>query len=126
MAMRDLENKNCSVIGEDLIVQGNIICSSDLMIEGQVEGDISCISLLVGKNGNVTGDITTDDLLVEGSVHGSIQSDNVELKDGCTLEGDISVQTFAMDQGAIFTGSVLPVKKKPNDQHLNGSVEAAE
>lgn len=82
VVIRDPENENCSVIGEDLIVQGNI-----------------------------TGDITTDDLLVEGYVHGMIQSDNVELKEGCKLEGDIAVQTLAMDHGAAFNGSVLPLKK---------------
>ena len=110
--MQNLEKNDRTVIGEDLIVQGNVICSRDLLIEGQVEGDITCISLLVGKSGNVTGDITTDDLLVEGSVHGMIRSDKVKLKDGCTLEGDIAVQTLAMDHGAVFTGTVLPLKKK--------------
>lgn len=122
--MRDPENENCSVIGEDLIVQGNIICSSELMIEGQVVGDITCVSLMVGKSGNITGDITTDDLLVEGSVHGMIQSDNVELKEGCKLEGDIAVQTLAMDHGAAFNGSVLPLKN--NHSSLPVVNEAAE
>ena len=121
--MRDLENKKCSVIGEGLVVQGNIICNSDLMIEGQVEGNISCVSLLVRKSGNVTGDITTEELLVEGRVHGKIRSDTVELKDGCTCEGKIASQTLAMDHGAIFTGSALPLKKKRSIPDLNEAAE---
>ncbi|MHA1164848.1 MAG: bactofilin family protein [Alphaproteobacteria bacterium] len=123
MVMRELENSNCSVIGEDLIIQGNVTCSRDLMIEGQVEGDISCVSLLVGKSGDITGNIATDDLLIEGRVHGMIKSDNVELKNGCTLEGDIAAQTLAMDHGAVFTGSVLPVKKKPPSPCLKEAAE---
>ena len=121
--MWDQDNKNCSVIGEDLVVQGDISCNSDLMIEGQVEGNISCVSLFVGKSGNVTGDITTDDLLVAGNVHGKIQSDSVELKEGCTLEGDISSQTLAMDHGAIFTGYALPVKKNASPPGLKEAAE---
>jgi len=121
--MRDLEKSNCSVIGEGLVVQGNIVCNSDLMIEGKVEGNISCVSLLVRKSGNVTGDIATDNLLIEGRVHGMIKSDTVELKDGCTLEGDIAAQTLAMDHGATFTGSVIPVKKKPPTPYLKDAAE---
>lgn len=106
--MWDQDNNDCSVIGEDLIVSGEIKCKSDLKIEGRVEGNISCVSLLVGKNGTVTGDISTNDVLVEGMVQGTITSKSVELKDGCTLEGDISSQSLAIDHGAVFTGSVRP------------------
>lgn len=108
--MWDHDNKDCSVIGEDLIVSGEIKCKSDLMIEGRVEGNVSCVSLLVGKSGTVTGDISTEDVLVEGTVHGMISSGSVELKDGCTLLGDISSHTLAIDHGANFTGSVRPNK----------------
>lgn len=98
------------MIGEDLIVNGNISCKSDLMIEGRVEGNVSCTSLFVGKTGRITGDIATEDVLVEGTVLGMIKSRSVELKDGSTLEGDISSQTLAIDHGATFTGSVHPTK----------------
>jgi cytoskeletal protein CcmA (bactofilin family) len=114
--MWDHDKKDCSVIGADLIVSGEIKCKSDLMIEGRVEGNISCVSLFVGKSGIITGDISTEEVLVEGTVHGMISSGSVELKDGCSLLGDISSQTLAIDHGAEFTGSVRPVKEaiKPN------------
>ena len=108
--MWDEDNKDGSVIGEDLIVTGNINSKSDLMIEGSVEGNVTCISLFVGKSGTITGDINTQDVLVEGTVHGMITSGSVELKDGCTLEGDISSKSLAIDHGAEFTGSVHPIK----------------
>ena len=38
--MLDEDKKDCSVIGKDLIVNGEIKCKSDLIIEGQVEGNI--------------------------------------------------------------------------------------
>ena len=106
--MREEENKETSVIGEDLVVDGNINCKSDLMIEGNVEGNVSCVALYVGKTGRVFGDISSDNVQIEGTVKGMIKSSSVELKDGCTLEGDIESQTLAIDHGANFSGSVKP------------------
>ena len=108
--MWNSEKNGRSRIGEDLLVNGDIKCKSDLIIDGRVEGNVSCGSLLVGKTGQVSGDISTDDVLVEGIVRGMIKSQRVELKDGCTLEGNISSRTLAIDHGANFTGSVRPAK----------------
>ena len=107
--MRDEDDrKERSTIGEDLVVDGNITCKSDLLIEGNVEGNVSCVALHVGKSGNVTGDIKSEETRIEGRVTGMVRSKSVELKDGCTLEGDIESQTLAVDHGARFTGSVKP------------------
>lgn len=100
--------KERSTIGEDLVVDGNITCRSELLIEGKVEGNVSCVSLHVGKRGSVAGDIESDDTRVEGEVKGMIKSGSVVLKEGCVLEGDIESQTLAVDHGAHFTGSVRP------------------
>lgn len=123
--MWDHDNKDCSVIGQDLIVSGNIACKSDLMIEGRVEGNVACTSLFVGKTGRIMGDITSEDVLLEGSVQGMIHSRSVELKDGCSLEGDISSHTLAIDHGATFTGSVKPTSN-PEPEEKPKLKEAAE
>ncbi len=108
--MWDQDNNNGSVIGEDLIVAGDINCKSDLLIVGNVEGNISCVSLHIGKSGKVTGDITTEDIIVEGTINGKVTSGSVELKEGCAVEGDITSKSLAIDHGAGFTGSVCPGK----------------
>ena len=112
--MWNSEKKVCSKIGKDLLVNGDINCKSDLIIDGRVEGNVSCVSLLVSKTGLISGDISTEDVLVEGTIHGMIKSESVELKDGCTLEGNISSRTLAIDHGAIFTGSVRRAKDTDN------------
>lgn len=38
-----------SVLGADLTIKGDITASVDLHIDGQVEGDIACSSLVQGK-----------------------------------------------------------------------------
>ena len=96
------------MIGEDLVVDGNITCKSDLLIEGNVDGNVSCVALRVGRTGRVTGDIKSDETQIEGRVVGMVKSRSVELKEGCILEGDIESQTLAVDHGASFSGAVKP------------------
>lgn len=110
--MRDPEKNVYTVIGEGLIVRGEINCASNLKIEGRVNGNVVCLSLIVGKTGWISGDVSTEDVLVEGTIHGQIQSGTVELKDGSMLEGDISSHTLEMEHGATFAGSVHPAKDK--------------
>lgn len=98
------------MIGEDMIVTGNIECKSDLTVAGRVEGNITCVSLLVGKTGQIAGDISAEDVLVEGTIHGMIKSESIALKDGCMLEGDIASHTLSIEHGADFAGSVEPAR----------------
>jgi cytoskeletal protein CcmA (bactofilin family) len=62
-----------SIIGPGMQVVGD--CTSDgvVRIEGRVEGVIRAAkSVVVGKDGFVTGDIETQDLIVAGRVAGTI------------------------------------------------------
>lgn len=110
--MWDQDNTSGSVIGEDLIVTGDIKSKSDLLIIGNVEGNITCVTLLVGKSGKVNGDITSENLVIEGGIQGMVSSASVELKDGCSVEGDITSSSLSIDHGAEFIGSVRPGKDK--------------
>ncbi len=106
------EKKICSRIGKDLIINGDIHSKSYLVVEGRVEGNVSSISLHVGKTGLISGGIFTKDVIVEGTIHGMIESENVDLRDGCKLLGDIASHTLSMEHGAVFNGAVKPNKDK--------------
>lgn len=114
--MWDEENKSNSVIGEDLVVTGNILCKSGLLIQGEVEGNVTCTHLQVSNSGRVTGDISTEDALIEGAVNGSITSRKVDLREGCVMEGDIASESLSIDHGANFTGSAKPRKSQATQQ----------
>jgi len=93
-----------SIIGEDLTVTGNIISKGEVQIEGEVQGDIHCSSLVVGEKAQVTGGLIAEDVVVRGRVIGSIRGTRVTLQSSSHVEGDIYHQSLAIEQGAFFEG----------------------
>jgi len=88
-------------------IKGQVAFSSELVIDGEVEGDITSDGkLTVGEHGTVTGDIQVGSVIVEGTVEGDIlASDRCALRAGATLQGNVEAPRFAVDETAIFNGS---------------------
>ena len=93
-----------SIIGEDLTIKGNITSRGELQVDGQIEGDIRCGSLLLGDKSKVTGGIAAEDVVVRGHVVGSIRGVRITLQAQSQVEGDIIHQSLAIEQGAYFDG----------------------
>ncbi len=95
---------NPSVIGEDLTIIGNVTSKGDIQVEGQIQGDINCGSILLGEKSQVTGGVIADDVVVRGRVMGSIRGTRVTLQAPSHVEGDVFHQSLAIEQGAFFEG----------------------
>lgn len=93
-----------SIIGEDLSVTGNIVSKGEVQIEGEIQGDIHCSSLVIGDKAQVTGGVVADDVVVRGRIAGSIRGLRVTLQASSHVEGDIYHQSLAIEQGAFFEG----------------------
>jgi cytoskeletal protein CcmA (bactofilin family) len=93
-----------SIIGEDLTIRGNITSKGEIQIDGEIEGDIRCGSLLLGDKSKVTGGVAAEDVVVRGHIVGSITGLRITLQAQSHVEGDIFCQTLAIEQGAYFEG----------------------
>jgi cytoskeletal protein CcmA (bactofilin family) len=97
-----------TVIGNTIVIDGEISGDEDLTIRGTVKGRISLsASLFVENSGNVEADIDTKHVEVSGSVTGNIQaSEKVELKADGRMVGDIKAPRILIADGATFKGNV--------------------
>lgn len=95
-----------SVISTDLKVEGNLITSGDIQVEGQIEGDIRAHLLTVGQSAQISGEVIADDIVVHGHVKGRVRGLKVRLTSSAQVEGDIIHKTIAIESGAHFEGSV--------------------
>lgn len=97
-----------SVIGPGMEIVGDIKCDGTVRLEGRVEGSIKASkSVVVGREGSVTGDIETQDVVVAGKVNGTvIGASRVELQDTCHVEGDIRSRRIKLDEGGRVEGSL--------------------
>jgi cytoskeletal protein CcmA (bactofilin family) len=93
-----------SIIGEDLIITGNVDSKGEIQVDGEIRGDIHCGSLLLGDKSTITGSVTAEDVVVRGKVVGSVRGLRVTLQAQSHVEGDIYHQSLAIEQGAYFEG----------------------
>ena len=93
-----------SIIGEDLTIKGNITSKAEIQVDGEIEGDIRCGSLLLGDKSKVTGGVAAEDVVVRGHVVGLIRGLRITLQAQSHVEGDIFHQSLAIEQGAYFEG----------------------
>ena len=95
-----------SVLSSDLTIQGNVLTSGDIQIEGIVEGDIRAHTLVVGESATVKGEVIAEEVIVHGRVTGRLRGLKVRLSTSARCEGDIIHKTIAIESGAHFEGSV--------------------
>ena len=93
-----------SVIGPDLLINGNLVSKGAVQIDGEVQGDIHGTHIIVGEKAKITGGIVAEEVVVRGHVAGSIRGKRVLLQTSSHVEGDIYHQTLAIEQGAFFEG----------------------
>lgn len=93
-----------SIIGEDLSISGNVTSKGEIQVDGEIQGDINCGSLLLGDKSQVIGNVMAEDVVVRGRVVGSIRGLRVTLQAQSHVEGDIFHQSLAIEQGAYFEG----------------------
>ena len=93
-----------SIIGEDLTIRGNVTSKGEIQVDGEIEGDIRCGSLLLGDKSKVTGGVAAEDVVVRGHIVGSIRGLRITLQAQSHVEGDIFHQSLAIEQGAYFEG----------------------
>lgn len=96
-------------IGKSVVICGEVRGSEDLIVDGRIEGTVTLTEsrLTIGPNASVQADLFAKDVLILGTVQGNIvASGRVELRAGCTVEGDIRALRLAVEDNAGFRGKV--------------------
>ncbi|MGK7312070.1 MAG: bactofilin family protein [Candidatus Longimicrobiales bacterium M2_2A_002] len=116
-----------SIIGPGMKVTGDCESEGTLRIEGTVEGTVRAgKAVVVGKDGVVDGDITTQDAVVGGRVTGSIIAESrLELQATCVVEGEIEAKRIKLEEGGTVNGTVqigqVSAKRAPGPSGSSGS-----
>ncbi len=105
-----------ATIGKSVVVKGELSGSEDLIVDGEVEGNISLRgqTCTIGPNGRVRANIEARNVIVHGRVNGDIHaSERVELRKTASLAGDIATARISIDDGAFFKGGIDIQKPEP-------------
>lgn len=124
-----------SLIAQCSQIDGTIIFSAGLRVDGTVMGNINArldqpSILVISESATVSGEIHADHIIINGAVNGPVHARVLlELQPKARILGDVHYVALEMHQGAMVTGQLRPVvalEEKPtlklasNSSALNG------
>jgi cytoskeletal protein CcmA (bactofilin family) len=107
-------------------IQGEVGGSSDVRIEGEVEGQVAVQALVVvGAGGAVAGPLHGRVVRVAGRVAGRVTAvERVEVAATGSVEGDLAAPRVVIAEGAFFRGQIE--MSSDHDGQPRGAAEAAD
>ncbi|MDR1792772.1 MAG: polymer-forming cytoskeletal protein [Bacteroidales bacterium] len=95
-----------NIIGETTEIEGNIVTSGDMRIDGKLKGDFtSSQKLVVSQTGCIKGNINCNDCDISGKVQGNITTSGLLiLRSTATVLGDITIFKLAIEPDGQFSG----------------------
>ena len=105
-----------SLIGEGMVVQGELRFTEGLRIDGEVHGDVIAVGegrsiLVISENARVHGKVKASHVIINGEVRGPVVSDEMlELQPKARVTGDVRYAVLEMNPGALVDGELKPLK----------------
>lgn len=97
------------MIGSSIVIKGTVSGDEDLVIQGQVEGNIELgkHEVTVGESGRVAADINAKTVRIDGEVTGDVSGgEKVVISKSGNVRGNIVAPRVTLEDGAIFKGSI--------------------
>ncbi len=107
-------------ISQGIKIRGEITGSEDLVVDGDVEGNLALdsASVTIGPNGRVKADVHAREVIVRGCVEGKVHAhERVQVRATGQVYGEIQTLTLAIEEGAVLRGKVeagKPAEKAGN------------
>lgn len=102
-----------ATIGKSIIIKGDLSGDEDLIIEGKVDGRVQLPNneITVGSDGRITADIEAKSIVVVGHTAGNLNAtQRVEVQATGTVEGDILAPSLQIQEGATVNGTISMTK----------------
>ena len=105
-----------SLIGEGMVVRGELRFVEGLRVDGEVQGDVIATGegrsiLVISENARVHGKVLASHVIINGEVKGPVHSDELlELQPRARVTGDVRYEILEMHPGALVDGELKPFK----------------
>jgi len=97
-----------SVFGADIRITGDVHASADLHIDGRIEGDVACTSLVQGETSEIVGAVAARSARLSGTVRGTITVAELVVLKSARIFGDVHYDALTIEQGAQVEGRFSP------------------
>jgi cytoskeletal protein CcmA (bactofilin family) len=124
-----------SLIGRQTEIHGSLRLMQSVRIDGKVIGSIEApkdqpITVVVGGDGEIQGDVFASRVIVAGKVSGNIDAyERAELHASALVQGDVKYGSIAVAHGARLQGLLLQVdasQVRPQPDHAKNAIRKAQ
>jgi len=108
-----------SLIGDGTTVEGNVIFSGGLRVDGRVKGNVLTAddqpsTLVLSERARIEGEIRVSHAVINGTVIGPVYgAEYVELQAKCNVTGDVHYRTLEIQLGAVVQGRLVHQEDSP-------------
>ena len=101
------ESPSINLIGAGTVIKGDIKSNGDIRIDGTLVGSVNSKGkLVVGTTGNIEGEVICQNADFSGIIKATVTvSELLSMKATAKLIGDVTTNKFAVEPGALFSGS---------------------
>lgn len=101
-AMANSSITNCLM--DSMVVKGDINSKKDIIIAGQLTGNLVCNqTVIVRTKGVIKGNVTAQNIVVQGLIDGqALIKNNTHIKQNGIIKGRITTQKLIIEEGATF------------------------
>lgn len=95
-----------TIIGKGSSLEGTIKVENSVRVDGKIKGHVTTTdSLVIGKEGDIEGEIIAKNAIIGGRVRGKINATGkVVLESKAIFQGELKTSRLVIDDGAVFDG----------------------
>ena len=107
------QNRIDCLIGAGTSIEGSIIFSGGLRVDGHVHGNVIAAegkpgTLMLSEHARIEGEIRVSHVVINGTVVGPVYAmEYVELQAKANVTGDVHYKTLEMQLGAVVQGRLV-------------------
>src|SRR4026207_1930856 len=107
------QNRIDSLIGATTRIEGNVIFSGGLRVDGLVRGNVASVAeepgtLVVSADARIDGEVQASHIVVNGTINGPVHAtETLELQAGSKVKGDVHYKTIEIHPGAVVEGRLV-------------------
>jgi cytoskeletal protein CcmA (bactofilin family) len=107
------QNRIDSLIGATTRIEGNVIFSGGLRVDGMVRGNVASLpdqpaTLMVSTDARIDGEVQAAHIVVNGTINGPVHAtETLELQSGSKVKGDVYYKSLEIHQGAVVEGRLV-------------------
>lgn len=115
-----------TIIGASIKVKGNFHGQGNIVVEGQLEGNLRTdANLFIGEKAKVVANIEASDAIINGEVKGGLKIHQyLAVGPTAKIYGDINYCEISIEKGAIINGQIIYVPN--NGKTARGKVIESE